>query len=130
MNYETIPFWLALVTLVGLGVAVFRANYRSYSNQSFLLVSLFVSAWLLSLQFAFNATQAGAAEFWIRTASASGILLVNGFNLLRLAILCRDSGWRAIGKRSIPWAIPSVIMIGLCYTPAFLRRADLVRDEA
>jgi PAS domain S-box-containing protein len=130
MNYETIPLWLALVTQVGLGLAVFRANYKSYANQSFLLVSIFISAWLLSLQFAFNANRVADAEFWIRNASASGILIVNGFNLLRLAILCRESGWRAIGKRSIPLAIPSLIVIGACYTHAFLERAELLRDEA
>src|SRR4051812_41441102 len=108
MNAETIPFWVALVIQVGLGLAVFRANPRNYSNQSFLVVSLFISAWLLSLQFAFNAAQASQAELWIRNASASGILIINGFNLLRLAIVCRESGWREINRRSAPLVMLSV----------------------
>ena len=58
MNAETIPLWLALLIQLGLGLAVFRANPKNYSNQSFLIVSLFISAWLLSLQFAFNAAHA------------------------------------------------------------------------
>ncbi|MFL6589322.1 MAG: ATP-binding protein [Chthoniobacterales bacterium] len=125
MNADTIPLWLALVVQLGLGVAVFRANPRNYANQSFLAVSLFISAWLLSLHIAFNAAQANQAELWIRHASASGILIINGFNLLRLAIVCRDSGWREIGRRSALLAILSALVIALCYTDYFLKYAQL-----
>ena len=125
MNAEALPLWLTLVIQVGLGLAVFRANPKNYSNQSFLVVSLFISAWLLSLQFAFNAARAGQAELWIRNASASGILIVNGFNLLRLAIVCRESGWSEIRRRSAPLAILSVPAIALCYTPFFLSYVQL-----
>lgn len=125
MNAETISLWLALVVQVGLGLAVFRANPRNYSNKSFLVVSLFISAWLLSLVFAFNAADAGQAEFWIRNASASGILIINGFNLLRLAIVCRESGWREIRRRSAPLAMLSVPAIAFCYTHSFLSYAQL-----
>lgn len=125
MNAESIPLWLALIIQVGLGLAVFRANPRNYANKSFLVVSLFIAAWLLSLQFAFNATDAAVAEFWIRNAWASGVLLVNGFNLLRLGILCRDTGWRAILRRSAPLAMLSVPAIILCYTHSFLKYAQI-----
>ena len=125
MNVEAIPLWLALLTQIGLGLAVFRSNYRSYANQAFLLVSLIVCLWLLSLQFAFNAVQPERAEFWIRSALASGILIVNGFNLLRLAIVCRESGWKEIGRRSLALAIPSLFIVALCYTRAFLQSAEL-----
>ena len=40
------------------------------------------------------------AEIWIRAASISGLLVVNSFNLLRLAILHRNSSWRKITARS------------------------------
>ena len=125
MNIDSLPLWFALFVQVGLGLAVFRANYRSYSNQAFLIVSCFIAAWLLSLQFAFNAADVGRAEFWIRNASASGILIANGFNLLRLAIVCRGMGWAQIGRRSTLLGIPSAVMIVLCYTPLFLRHAEL-----
>src|SRR5262249_19426543 len=62
---------------------------------------------------------------WIRNASASGILIVNAFNLLRLGILCRDTGWRDIGRRSALLNVLSVPAILLCYTHSFLRRAEL-----
>src|ERR1051325_2021061 len=125
MNAESLPLWLALCTQLGLGLAVFRANPRNYANQSFLLASLFMSAWLLSLHFAFTATRAYEAEFWIRNASATGILIVNAFNLLRLGILCRDTGWLDIGKREAALAFLSISAIVLCYTNYFLRRAEL-----
>ena len=44
MNIESIPLWLALFLQLGLGLAVFRANSKSYVNQSFLLVSVILSA--------------------------------------------------------------------------------------
>lgn len=125
MNPQSLPLWLALFMQLGLGLAVFRANSKNYTNQSFLLVSVIISAWLLSLHFAYIATQTHEAEIWIRNASAAGPLIVNGFNLLRLAILCRESGWREIGRRSALLAIPSLIVIAVCYTPLFLRSAEL-----
>ena len=89
MNVGNISLWLALLIQFGLGLAVYRANPRNHANQAFLVVSLFISAWLLSLQFAFDATDPIKAELWIRNAWASGVLMVNGFNLLRLGILIR-----------------------------------------
>ncbi len=129
MNPESLPLWLALFMQVGLGFAVFRANSKNYANQSFLLVSLIISAWLLSLHFAYNASRVPEAELWIRNASASGLLIVSGFNLLRLAILCRDRGWSEIGKRSALLAIPSLAVIAVCYTPLFLHHAELRSGE-
>jgi PAS domain S-box-containing protein len=125
MNAESLPLWLAIFMQLGLGLAVFRANSKNYANQSFLLVSGILSGWLLCLHFAYSATETQEAEFWIRTASASGILIVNGFNLLRLAILCRASGWREIGRRAAALTLPSAFVIGICYTPLFLRSAEL-----
>jgi nitrogen-specific signal transduction histidine kinase len=129
MNAGTISFWLALLIQIGLGIAVFRANPRNHANQSFLVVSFFISAWLVSLQFAFDATDPARAAFWIRSSWASGVLMVNGFNLLRLGILCRDSGWNEIGRRMAGFTIPSLIAIVSCYTPFFLRSAEIRRES-
>lgn len=130
MNSESLPLWLALFTQLGLGLAVFRANYRNYANQSFLIISLFIVGWLLSLQIAFNANHAREAEFWIRNASACGILIVNGFNLLRVAILYRNEGWSKIGRRSAPFAAVSLLAMAFCYTHWFLRFVQLRRGDA
>ncbi|MEY2528489.1 MAG: hypothetical protein QOJ05_579, partial [Verrucomicrobiota bacterium] len=129
MNIESIPLWLALFLQLGLGLAVFRANSRNYVNQSFLLVSLILAVWLVSLHFAFRATQAGQAAFWIRNASASGPLIFLGFNLLRLAILCRERGWREIWRRSAGLAVSSFAVMAICYTPLFLRYAEIRAGE-
>ena len=123
MSTESLPLWLALFTQLGLGLAVFRANYRNYANQSFLLVSLFILAWLLSLHLAYNALEAREAAFWIRSASAAGILVVNGFNILRAAIMCRESGWREIVNARCRWRfqVPSLLRFvtrrSFCATP-------------
>ncbi len=125
MNSQSLPLWLALFMQLGLGLAVFRGNPRNYANQSFLLVSAIICGWLLSLHFAYNAVRADEAELWIRNASSIGLLIVNGFDLLRLAIVHRERGWREIGKRSFLLLAPSLLVIGLCYTPLFLRSAEL-----
>jgi nitrogen-specific signal transduction histidine kinase len=129
MNVAAISLWLALLIQAGLGLAVYRANSRNHANQSFLIVSFFISAWLLSLHFAFNATVATQAEFWIRNAWASGMFVVNGFNLLRLGILCQEAGWREIWKRSAGLAMPSLVAIAVCYTNPFLRYAEIRASE-
>src|SRR5437588_8617909 len=129
MNAGNISLWLALLIQFGLGLAVFRANYRNHANQSFLILSLFISAWLLSLQIALDATDAPKAELWIRNAWASGVVMVNGFNLLRLGILCRDSGWKEIAKHYVWFGLPSLIGIAACYTPWFLRGAEIRRES-
>jgi len=120
MNFETLPLWSALLAQLGLGIVVFRANNRSRNNQAFLLVSLFIAGWLLCLQFAFNAVDPVKAAQWIRHASMCGILMVNGFNILRLAIVCREGGWREILRRSVLLGFLSAAAIGVCYAPSFI----------
>jgi PAS domain S-box-containing protein len=130
MNPESIPIWLALVAQAGLGLAVFRANHRSYSNQSFLALSSLLSAWLLCLHFAYNARGEKEAELWIRNASACGVLIVNGFYLLRFAITSREGGWREIGRRLLPIAACSMPALALCYSSLFLRYVTIPTDVA
>src|ERR1041384_2454520 len=129
MNAGSISLWLALLIQFGLGIAVYRANFRNHANQSFLILSCFISAWLLFLQFAFAQHDAAQAEFWIRNSWAAGVLVINGFNLLRLGILCRDSGWKQIGRRSALLAVPSAIAIAVCYTKYFLRGATIPKGD-
>jgi PAS domain S-box-containing protein len=129
MNAESLPLWLALFIQLGLGLVVFRSNHRSYANQTFLVLSFLIIGWMLSLHLAFNATQSRTAEFWIRATSCA-FLIVNGFNILRLAIICRETGWREIGKRSLPLNIASLLMVVICFTPLFLRYAILRRENS
>ncbi len=130
MNAESLPLWLALSIQLGLGLAVFRANPKNYANQSFLLVSLFILAWLLSVHLAYNSTDAALAQFWIRGASITGVLILNGFNLLRIAILCRGERRLEVGKRAAVLFVPSLAIIGICCTNLFLRSAEIRRFQA
>src|ERR1041385_4886329 len=125
MNPANISLWLALLIQLGLGVAVYRANFRNHANQGFLILSCFISAWLLSLQSALSSHAAAQAEFWIRNSWTAGVLVINGFNLLRLGILCRETGWKQIGRRSALLAALSAIAIAICYSKAFLRSATI-----
>src|SRR6478672_3167987 len=125
MNAEAIPLWLALLTQLGLGFGVYRANPKSRSNQTFLVLSLAVSAWLLTLQFAFNSVNPEQAAFWIRNSLATGILIVNGFNLLRLGILGRTASWLEILRSHVWFLVPSIVLIGFCYTRWFLLSAEI-----
>ena len=125
MRVESAPLWLAVLTQFALGVAVFRSNPKSFANRSFLGVSVVIVAWLLSLHFAFTAERAKTAEFWIRHASAAGLLVVCGFDLLRIAIVCRDRSAVEMAKRFAILAVPSFGIVALCYTRLFLRSAEL-----
>ena len=93
MNSATTPILAALIIQVGLGLAVFQANRKRYSNQSFLILSLIIACWLGSLYFAFLASTPLVAERAIRGAFAAGTLIPTAFNILRLSILERKRGW-------------------------------------
>src|SRR5436190_2053211 len=129
MNAANVSLWLALLIQLGLGLEVYRANSRNHAKQSILILSFFICARLLSLQIAFGATDPARAELWIRNAWASAVVMVNGFNRLRLGSLCRDSGWKEIGRRALGRAVPSLIAIAVCYTPYFLKSAE-IRQES
>ncbi len=129
MNWQMLPAWQGLAIQCALGIAVFRANPKGRVNQSFLVVCLCIVAWLASLLFAFDASTSLEAEFWIRNASACGILMVNAFNFLRLAIVGREREWGEIARNSRGLAVASAAGIALCYTPLFLHSAAL-RPEA
>src|SRR5436305_9354934 len=96
MNSSTIPILVALFIQLALGLVVFQANRHRKSNQSFLLLSLVAAGWLYSLYYAVGATTAPRATFWIRQASAFGVLLLVVFDLLRLSIKSGERPWREI----------------------------------
>src|ERR1700736_5508651 len=103
MNSATTPIVIALVLQLALGLVVFQSNPRRKSNQSFLLLSLATVGWLSSLFFAFTASNSDVAGFWIREASAFGVLNLAGFNLLRLSICETERSWGEIFRRSRFW---------------------------
>src|SRR2546430_12142557 len=78
---STLAILIALLTQLGLGLAVFLANRHRKSNQAFLLLSLAAAAWLASLYYILTATSLPAAQIGIREASSAGILIIAMLNL-------------------------------------------------
>jgi PAS domain S-box-containing protein len=125
MNGATTPTIIAIVVQLGLGLAVFYANPRKKSNQSFLFLSLVIIAWLASLYLAFSAKNARAAEFAIRQASATAVLYLTGLNLLRIAIRQKQQSWPDLVRHSRIWLLLAAAIILFCQTKIFLVGAQM-----
>jgi nitrogen-specific signal transduction histidine kinase len=125
MNSSSIPIIAALLVQLGLGLIVFQANRHRKSNQCFLVLSLVAVGWLLSLYRTLGAPSATQAAFWIRQASASGVLLLVVFNLLRLSIKKEERPWREILADSWIWLGLTLVLVTFCETRLFLEGARL-----
>src|SRR5437667_10092402 len=123
MNSATAPTLIAIALQLGLGLTVFQANPKRKSNQCFLILSLVISTWLVSLYLAFVARTPGSAEFAIRQASAVGVLYLTSLNLLRLSIRQNNATWVEIFSHSRIWLLVTVGIVVLCQTKWFLRGA-------
>jgi PAS domain S-box-containing protein len=119
----TTPTLVAIILQLGLGLTVFQANPKRKSNQCFLLLSLVIATWLVSLYFAFVARTPNSAEFAIRQASAVGVLYLAALNLLRLSIRQNQSTWREILSHSRSWLVITAGIVALCQTKVFLKGA-------
>ena len=126
MNSATTAVLAALIIQVGLGLAVFQANPKRQSNQSFLILSLAIAFWLGNLYFAFHATNSLVGERSIRGASAAVPLILVGFNILRLSIRERRHGWRGILRHSRLWLIIGFAIVWLCQTKLFLNSVEVL----
>ena len=124
---STLAILIALLTQLGLGLAVFLANRHRKSNQAFLLLSLAAAAWLASLYYILTATSLPAAQIGIREASSAGILIIAMLNLLRLSIGRANSDWRSILGQSRVWLIVTAAIIVLCQTKFFLQGVRILR---
>ncbi len=120
MSHVTFPLVLALLIQTCLGLAVFQANPRRKTNQVFLLLSAAIIAWLASLYYTFSASDLGVAAFGIRQASASAVVILTAFNLLRISIRDRQSSWRMILGQARTWIAVAVALIIFCQTDLFL----------
>ncbi len=126
MNSETVPILGAIAIQSALALAVFLANPRHKSNQSFLLLSLAAIGWLASLYFGSNTTNLTVATWCMREAFAAGVLILAMLNLLRLSIRERQKDWRVILRHSRTWIVLSVATIAFCQTKFFLKGARVL----
>ena len=125
MSNATIPTLAAMLLQLALGLTVFLANRHRLANQSFLLLSLAIDAWLGSLYLAFIASTPQIAEFAIRQASASGAAYLAMLNLLRLSVRQKQQSWPTLLGKSRVWLIVTVGVVVLCQTKVFLRGAEM-----
>jgi PAS domain S-box-containing protein len=122
---STTATFAAIIIQLGLGLLVFQANPGRRSNQCFLFLSLAISAWLASLYCAFSAKTAASAEFWIRQASATGVVYLAALNLLRLSIRHSQHDWRSLFRRSRLWLALTLGIVVFCQTKIFLKAAEM-----
>lgn len=127
MNGPTVPTLVAVAIQTVLGLAIYLGNPRRYLNQSFLILSLAIDAWLASLYLTFIAKDAATAEFFMRQASVTGLLYLSVLNLLRLSILERRNGWRGIIKRCRLWFVFLLAVAVFCQTDFFIKGARLAQ---
>ncbi|HEY4282583.1 MAG TPA: histidine kinase dimerization/phospho-acceptor domain-containing protein, partial [Chthoniobacterales bacterium] len=120
MNSGIGPILVALVIQVGLGVVVFQSNPKRQANQAFLLLTATIALWGASFGFAFSAQRPIIAEWAIREANATGILIAATFNILRLSISGRSKTWRGTLLRSRTWLLLAGATILLCQTKWFM----------
>ncbi len=125
MTGVTIPTLGALALQLTLGFAVFQANPKRLANQSFLLLSLAIGAWLSSLLLGSSTSNPKIAEFCIRQASVAGAVYLTMLNLLRLSLRQRQQSWRSVLRHSRVWLAVTVGIAILCQTSFFLKGAQM-----
>src|SRR5437899_12090583 len=111
---STLAILIALLTQLGLGLAVFLANRHRKSNQAFLLLSLASAAWLASLYYILTATSLPAAQIGIGEASSAGVLIIAMLNLLRFSFGRAARHWRSILAQSRVWLLVAAATIVFC----------------
>src|SRR5947209_14933201 len=120
MNTATFPTLVALALQLALGFVVLQSNRHRKPNQCFLVLSLAICAWLITLYFAFTARSVRAAELSIRAASATAPLIFLAFTLLRISIREQRRSWGELLGRSKWWVFATLVIIVLCQTKFFL----------
>lgn len=119
---------LALIALccnLLLGIAVFIANGRRPTSRSFLLLTIFIGGWLVSLNMAFIADTASAAALGIRLCSFFGYLIMPLFAQLRTSIVYYDEGWERHLWRNRWWFASGILVGVLSFTPFFLKEVRM-----
>jgi signal transduction histidine kinase len=109
---------IAIVASLGVGCVVLYINPKRAINRAFLLASVNVAAWLISLSWLTDKYNTDP-EFWIRMTSALG-----GFIPLMLWII-KDSaiggkfGWGSL-TRGWLWLVTALVMAADCFSGYFI----------
>ncbi len=129
MNSVVVPTLGAALLQITLGVVVFQANRHKRTNQCFLLLSVVIAGWLVSLYFAFTAQSTAEAAAAIRQASVAGIFYLAMLNLLRLSVRQNMQSWGDIIRSArIPLLLTTAVAV-VCQTKFYLRGAELAHTK-
>ncbi len=118
----------AILGSLVLGAAVFLNNPKRSTNRCYLLLSLTLAVWLVSMGMAFMLRSPAGIAAAIKGACASGLLIPLGFNWLRLAIMRPDLNVTAIVLQARLWGLSTLCMAFLCSSDRFIRGVFIPPD--
>ena len=110
----------AITVSVILGCIVFLTNSRRTTNQVFLFLSAILTAWLACVAVGFVAHDAGTVKLCIKGASIAGIMVPLALNWLRISILCRADGFKAVVSKSPVWLLMTALVILACFSDFYV----------
>jgi signal transduction histidine kinase/GAF domain-containing protein len=112
------------IALSWIGVVVLNSNSSRSQNQAFALMSAASLGWLVSIQLAFAAGEAGAAAFWISSCAAFAAYIPWSAEMFRLTI--HGQRLRSAIRGAGGWFLISTFIAAYCFTPLYIGGAILV----
>lgn len=107
----------AAVVALGFGALSYWANPRRAINKAFLLLSIHVALWLMSLEIALGGGPTGL--FFVRLTSAVAALIPATLWMVIECVVAQRGRWQ-IFRRVLPWFIAGLALGVLCFTDWFV----------
>lgn len=117
--FQIMPLFSACATLV-VGVLSFLSHPKRRINQSFLILTVMVTLWQLSIFLGMSSTHTGPLMFWIRQASAFSAVVPSLVFMNRISILHSKASFAAILWKSKEWLLSAACIFVLCQSTWFL----------
>lgn len=116
---------IAVLCNLVLGFAVLITNGKRPSSRTFFLLVLTLAAWTFSFDKVVHAVEAASAEFWVRTCSFFGPLIIAEFALLRINIIHYEEDSIRHLWRARYWLGFGALTSLLCWTTFYLKGVNL-----
>lgn len=125
MNLFQLCILVSIVATASMGVVTFFNQRARRVNQFSLVLTVVLSAWLVSLAYASLANTVYDAMFWIRMSTVASALIPVAIYLVRLAIMRPRITWPEVGRHAAVWLVGYAAVFALCQTTYFLESATL-----
>ena len=109
----------AFVVSLVVGLGVLYANPKRHINRAFFLLSVNVSAWVLSLAWLTAEPVIPNPVLWIRIASAIAAFIPLLLWVIKDCAKGADLGWSSL-KAGWPWVVVAFCMVALCFSRYFI----------